>query len=1056
VNISSIAIKRPVFTVMVTVALLVLGFMGFARLGSDLFPDVSFPAVVVTVPYPGAGPAEVEQLVSKPLEDSVVSINGIDRVRSYSREGSSMLFVMFDLGVDVQEAATEVRERISAVRYRLPAETKEPIVQRFDVSAAPVLTYTLRGKGSLSELRSYADEVLRPALEQVEGVAAVDVKGGAKREIRVELDRARVDALQLSPGQIVQRLRMENLNVPAGHYDEGTREISVRTMAEFTNVEQIRDTIVATAADGSAVKLRDIANVSDGFEDQRLRVRVNGEEAVTFEVRKRSGQNTVEVAQLVKAKMATLEKSFPAGITAALIIDQARIIKSQVDQVQHDIIFGAAMAVLVILIFMLDLRSTLISAVALPTSVIATFFFMYVLGYTLNMMTLLALSLAIGLLIDDAVVVRENIFKHMEAGKPPMQAALDGTKEVALAVFATTMTIVAVFMPIAFVEGLVGQFFRQFGITITVAVIISLFVAFTLDPMLSSRFAKDVHDKSDRFAWLKFPFEWFHRQLELTYKAALHWSLRSWVNMLIVGILAVGSLFMMGPIAKLTGQEFVNSEDRGQYVLEAELPAGTSLAETARLTESVEKEILRHPDFTTVFAVIGDGDQVNKVKWRVVAVPKMERSTKLAELKEIGRAAVAKLPGAKIAVADPPFVEGAATEAVIMINVRGLEFADIERVANQIEKILQSTPGVGDIQVKYSPGRPELSVSIDRQRAADRGLSAAEVAMALRNAVEGEEAGKLRQPGQKDDVPIKVRLDKTYRGDAAALANVTIATSRGPVKLTDVVNIQRSDGPQVIERENRNRQITIWATPIGRPLGDVAAEFQPQIAKLQLAPGMSIFYDGQLRLMNENNTNMAIALLLGVVFIYIVLASQFESFIHPLTIMVTLPLALVGGIMGLFLSGNTLAMGALIGMVLLMGLVTKNAILLVDRAIVRVRDHGETPLQAILEAGPERLRPILMTSAAMVLGMWPTAVGNSEGSEFRAPMAIAVIGGVISSTMLSLIVVPVVYLTIENLKGFISRFTGGKGKRAKRPAAYVSSSDKPGDLSPAPVLSKSL
>jgi multidrug efflux pump subunit AcrB len=587
-----------------------------------------------------------------------------------------------------------------------------------------------------------------------------------------------------------------------------------------------------------------------------------------------------------------------------------------------------------------------------------------------------------------------------------------------------------------------------------VAVVISLFVAFTLDPMLSSRFSKGLHDKSDRFAWLKAPFEWVHLQLELTYKALLHWSLR---NKLIVGALAVGSLFFMGFIMKLTGQEFVASEDRGQYVLEAELPAGTSLAETARITQDVEQEILKHPDFTTVFAILGDGDQVNKVKWRVVAVPKNERTTKLAELKEIGRKAVAKLPGAKIAIADPPFVEGAATEAVIMINVRGLEFKDIERVANQIEKILKSTPGVGDIQVKYSPGRPELSVSVDRQRAADRGLTAAEVAMALRNAVEGEEAGKLRQPGQKDDVPIKVRLDKTYRGDAASLANVTISTPRGPVKLTDVVNIQRSDGPQVIERENRNRQIAVWATPIGRPLGDVAAEFQPQIAKLALAPGMSIFYDGQLRLMNENNANMLIALLLGVVFIYIVLASQFESFIHPLTIMVTLPLALVGGIMGLFLTANTLAMGALIGIVLLMGLVTKNAILLVDRAIVRVRDMGETPLQAILTAGPERLRPILMTSAAMVLGMWPTAVGTSEGSEFRAPMAIAVIGGVISSTLLSLIVVPVVYLAIENFKGFISRLGGGKGRRVEQGnGAYVPHAQTGGDLHPAPVLTKSL
>jgi HAE1 family hydrophobic/amphiphilic exporter-1 len=1027
VNLSAISIRRPVFTAMLAVAILVLGLMGFQRLGSDLFPDVSFPAVVVTVPYPGASPIEVESLVMKPLEDSVISLNGIDRVRSFSREGSGQLLVMFHLGVDVAEAATEVRERISQVRYRLPDETREPSIQRFDVSASPVLTYTLRGQGSLSALREYADEVLRPALEQVAGVAAVDVRGGAKREVRVELDRARLDALGLTPAAVVQQLRAENLNVPAGHFDEGEREISVRTLAEFQNVEQVRDTIVSTARDGSSVRLRDIARVLDGFEDARSRARVNGQEAVTLEIRKQSGQNTVAVAKGAKAAMVELEKAFPDGVTASLIIDQARFIEGNIKQVEEDIVFGGLMAVLVILIFMLDLRSTLISAVALPTSVIGTFFVMYVLGYTLNMMTLLAMSLSIGLLIDDAVVVRENIFKHLERGKPARQAALDGTSEVALSVMATTATIVAVFMPIAFVEGMVGQFFRQFGITISAAVIISTFVAFTLDPMLSSRFAASADQKKHTFDWLKRPFEWVHLQMELTYRALLGWSLR---NKLIVGALAIGSLFFMGYVLKLTGQEFVNAEDRGQFVVEAELPAGTSLEQTARVTESVEREMLTHPQIRVVFATLGAGDQVNKVNWRVVTSTKLERTETLAELKEVARRAAQKLVGARISVTDPAFVEGAATEAPIMINVRGEKYGDIERVTHGIEKILQATPGVGDVQVRHSPGRPELAVSVDRVRAADRGLSAAEVALALRTAIEGEEAGKLRQEGQKQDVPIRVRLDAPYRGDAATLANLSLPTARGPVKLGDVVNIERTEGPQVIERENRFRQVTIWATPIGRPLGDVAAEFQPRIAELELAPGMSIFYDGQLRLMNENNQAMGLALLLGVVFIYIVLASQFESFIHPLTIMVTLPLALVGGILGLFLTRNTMAMGALIGMILLMGLVTKNAILLVDRAIVRVRENGESPLQAILEAGPERLRPILMTSAAMTLGMLPTAISNAEGSEFRAPMAIAVIGGVISSTLLSLVVVPVFYLTIENTRGRLRRL---RRRRAEAP-----------------------
>jgi HAE1 family hydrophobic/amphiphilic exporter-1 len=1015
-TLSSVAIKRPILTLMVTLAMLVLGVKGFQGLGSDLFPDVSFPAVVVTIPYPGASPKEVETLVSKPLEDAVIGINGIDRVRSFSREGSSLVFVLFDMGIDITDAATEVRERVSQVRFKLPTETKEPIISRFDVSASPVLTYTVRGTGSLAETRDYTDDVLRPALEQVDGVAAVDIKGGATREVRVLLDRPKLDALSIGPGQVVARLRSENLNVPAGHYDEGVREVSVRTVGEFKSVDQIRDVIVATARDGSVVRLRDVANVEDGFADQTTRVRVNGTEAVTFEVRKQSGKNTVEIAHAVKAKLASLEKTFPKGMSTALLIDQSRFIEVELNSVKHHIILGALMAVLVILVFMMDLRSTLISAAALPTSVIGTFFVMYLFGFTLNMMTLLALSLAIGLLIDDAVVVRENIFKHLERGKPPMQAALDGTKEVALSVFATTLTIIAVFLPVAFVKGMVGQFFRQFGITICAAVAISLFVAFTLDPMLSARFTKGKTHERGFFYWLKAPFEWFFRQVEETYAAILGWAVR---HKLAVAGLAIGSMAFMGYAASLMGSEFVNSEDRSQFVVEAELPAGTSLEESSRLSESAEQILLKDPDVLVLASTLGVDGEPNKVRWRVATTLKTERTTPISLLKTRGRDAAQTIPGARVVAADPPFVEGAATEAPIMINVRGSEFPEIEAAANKIEKILKATPGVSDIQVRYSPGRPELEVELDRQRAADRGLSVAEVALGLRTAMEGDESGNLRTGD--DEVPIRVRLSEDYRADEDALRNLTIQTSRGPVKLADVATLHRSEGPQVIERENRQRQITLWATPIGRPLGDVAKEFQPAIVNAGLGPGISVAYDGQLRLMNETNENMATAMLLGLAFIFIVLASQFESIFHAITMILTVPLAMVGGVLGLFLTNNTMAMGALIGMVLLMGLVTKNAILLVDRAIVHVRDHGMQPFQAIVTAGPERLRPILMTSAAMVLGMLPTAMSNGEGSEFRAPMAIAVIGGVISSTLLSLVVVPVFYLTVENFKHRVGR-----------------------------------
>ena len=572
-NISAIAIKRPVFTVMVTVALLVLGAVGLSRLGTDLFPDVSFPVVVVNIVYPGASPEEVENLVSKPLEDSIVSLNGLDRLMTSSREGLSTTIVFFKLGVDIQEGATLVRERVAQVRFKLPAEVKEPAVARLDPSATPVLIYTLHGQGSLSQIRKYADDVLRPALEQVDGVAAVRIKGGADREVHVDLDLSRLDALGLSPEAISGVLRGANVTVPAGHYDESTREISVRAVGELGTVEQIRDLVVATAKDGSAVRLRDVASVEDGWEEMRTRIRANGDEAVSFEVVKQSGRNTIAIADAVRERLGGLEKAFPPGMRAEIILDSSAFIRETAREVEISIVYGGAMAILIILVFMLDLRSTIISAFALPTSVIATFFLMYVLGFTLNMMTLLGLSLAIGLLIDDAVVVRENIFKHLERGEPPREAALRGTEEIALSVLATTLTIVAVFVPVAFMSGLVGQFFRQFGLTVSAAVLLSLFVAFTLDPMLSSRFSRTVdHSRRDPFAFVKRPFEIVFKGMDDAYRGLLAWSLR---HKLVVGALAIGALVGVFQIVGIMGADFVNAEDRSQMVLDIELPAGT-------------------------------------------------------------------------------------------------------------------------------------------------------------------------------------------------------------------------------------------------------------------------------------------------------------------------------------------------------------------------------------------------------------------------------------------------------------------------------------------------
>jgi HAE1 family hydrophobic/amphiphilic exporter-1 len=1020
-NISAIAIKRPVFTVMVAFGLIVLGLMGLSRLGTDLFPDVSFPVVTVTVVYPGAAPAEVENLVTKPLEDDIVSLNGIDRVMSNSREGVSTVIALFKLGVNIEEATTQVRERVARNRMKLPADILEPSVGRLDTNAAPVIVYTVRGKRSLNELRKFVDDVVRPELEQVDGVAKVSVNGGADREFHVNLDQARLDALRLSTDRVVQALRLGGLTVPAGKVTQDTQDIAIRTVGDLKGVEDLRALVVATRDDGSEVRLRDVGTVDDAFEELKSRIFVNGQEAVSFEVIKQSGRNTMAVAEGIRKKVEQMEKSWPDEMRAALITNQATHIQENAHEVEIAIVFGGAMAILIILLFMLDLRSTLISAVALPTSVIATFFLMYALGYTLNMMTLLGLSLAIGLLIDDAVVVRENIFKHLERGVPPMQAALQGTQEIALAVMATTFTVVAVFLPVAFMDGIVGQFFKQFGVTVSASVLISLLVAFTLDPMLSSRFSKPVeHGAVDKFAALKAPFEAFFRWMDDTYRVILGWSVR---HKLIVGLLAIGSLVGTGAITKAMGSDFVAPEDRGQFQLEIELPAGTSLAETTRQSELIADKVRAEKYVVTVMNTVGADGDANKARLRILTVSKQQRPIPLVAIQSRVREIAKEVKSAKVAVQDVAFIEGAQGQAPIMINVRGSNYADLEKTAEEVATALRSVPGIVDIQVKHTPGKREYQVEIDRQRAADQGVSVAQIAMALRTAVDGDDSVKLRLGD--DQVPVRVRLRAEDRATAASLLRTTLMSPKGPVALADLAKILPGEGPQVIQREDRNRYIGVWARPRGRSLGEVTSELQAKVAKIELPKGIDLRYDGQIKQMNESNGAMGLALLLGVVFIYIVLASQFESFIHPLTIMTTLPLAIVGAVVALFLTKNTIAMGALIGIILLMGLVTKNAILLVDRAIERVRENGEDPLHAILEAGPERLRPILMTSAAMILGMLPTAISRGDGSEFRAPMAIAVIGGVVSSTLLSLVVVPALYLAVERAR----RWVGGLFRR---------------------------
>ncbi|MBX7116513.1 MAG: efflux RND transporter permease subunit [Myxococcaceae bacterium] len=1017
-TLSDVSIRRPVFITMLSVLLLVMGVMGLRGLGTDLFPDVSFPVVVVTTVYKGAGPAEIEQQVVKPIEDSVAGISGVDMIHSWSRENVSIVVVQFKLSVSLDKAVQEVRDKVALTQSLLPKEADLPKVGKVDVSAAPVLTYAASAKLSSQELRKLVEDKLEPALAQLDGVAEIRITGGDKREIRVDIDLEKAKAAGLAPLQIAQQIGMENVDIPAGQLELGPTELTVRALGQLRTVDELRDLPMTSNAMSAQVKLGEIATVTDGVADRRTLARLNGTEAIIVEIVKQPGKNTLAVSDAVKARIAEIEPTMGNGFHASALIDQSLLIKENAKEVWVALIFGGAMAILIILVFLLDLRGTLISSLALPTSVVGTFFVMYLLNYSLNQMTLLALSLAIGLLIDDAVVVREAITHRLDRGESPRRAASLGTKDVGLAVLATTMSLVSVFIPVAFMSGIVGQFFKQFGITISAAVLISLFISFTLDPMLSSRFAKtrNPHEKRTENAIarvLRLSFE----ATERFYERLLGWVLANKVKTSLL-TLAVLVASMVG--ASRLGAEFVPAEDRSQFMVDLELGDGASLLETTERVKLAEGVLKAFPETTDVYSVVGNNGDVNRARLRVLLKDKQERAKGLAVIKDEARSALTRsLPGTKVALFDPPVIEGAGDFYPIMVRLTGPDVDEATRQADRVAEILRKIKGTADVRVDKNPPKPSLQARIDRDRAADVGLTAAMMGAQTRLAMSGQTVGKLREG--EDETDIVVRLAEEYRQTPETIRKLNIFTPKGMRMLEEVADVDVGVNPSVIERHNRERQVAVYANlGKGAALGSIASELKAELTAKPPPPGYAVVYDGQIKTFDEQNAAFASAIGLALIFLYMVLASQFESFKHPFTIMLSVPLAVIGALLSLLLTGYNLSLGAMIGVLLLMGLVTKNAILLVDGALQNMR-AGDDVDTALRKAGPRRLRPILMTSAAMAIGMVPTAIGTGMGSEFRAPMAVAVIGGVITSTFLTLLVVPVVfaffeYLTPKSLK----------------------------------------
>lgn len=1037
-KLADISIKRPVFTTMIIMAILVLGLFSFIKLNVDLFPNIDIPYVTITTVLPGAGPEQVETDVTKIIEDAVNPIAGVDHISSTSQEGVSIVIIQFKLEMQGEIASQEVREKVAAVRSQLPDDVKEPVIQRLDPSSQPILTLTVSGQRTEKELTTYTKEVIQKRLENIPGVGSVTLVGGAEREILVSVDAERLQACDLSIQDVIQSVSNANVEIPGGTIIRGENQFILRTMGKFTKVSQFEDIIVSSPG-GQNIYLSDIASVKDTTEEKTSITRLNGKLAVGLDIRKQSGSNTVQVAESVVKELNKLRNEIPKDFNITVARDNSVFIKNSINDVLFNLLYGALLAVIVIYFFLANLRATIISAFALPTSIIGSFILMYALGFTLNMMSLLALSLAVGLLIDDAIVVIENIYRHMSEGESPLEAAKSATEEIGLAVMAVTLTLVAVFVPVAFMPGIVGRFFYEFGLTVTIAVLISLFVAFSLTPMLSSRWLKREDESLSKEGNLiertLFYFNHFFEWLSGKYRTSLNWSLGH-RKIIVFGSIAVFifSFFLMG----FLGSEFFPSQDQGEFTITIHAAPGSSLEKTNQIAEQIESMVKNKPGIVNILTTIGAGnDPVNKGNILVKLVSKKDRDYSIFEFMDELRSKI-HIPSANISFGGQNGPGGG--QKPVTFSTRGEDLTLLENYADKVERIVETTPGAVDVESSLESSKPEVRVTIERQKASALGVDPTSIATALRAMVDGVDATKFQEGGEQYNVRVKVK--ETNRNTISGVANLTIKSknksSSGKtvlIPLDAVSFINRGTGPSQINRYDRQREIKIDANLSGGALlGEVLSDAQKRISKIIAAPGYTIEVTGSGQLQSESFGNILISLALAIIFVYLVLASQFESTVYPFSIMLSLPMAIIGAVVALLVFGSSMSVMSMIGIIMLMGLVTKNGILLVDYINV-LRGRGMQRWDAALQAGQTRLRPILMTTFAMIFGMIPVAFSFGEGSEFRSPMGQAVIGGLITSTLLTLFIVPVVYTIFDDIsfvKLFNRIFRRSTSKRKER------------------------
>ncbi len=1036
-KLTQIAVDNPVFATMMMVALLVMGLFSYRQLGIDQFPNVDFPIVVVTTDYPGASPETVESEISRKIEESVNAIAGLKTLTSRSLEGKSIVIAEFELSVPSAVAMQDVREKVQMVRASFRPEIKEPLIQRFNPDDQPIVSIAVRSDvRSVRDLTTLADQIIIKRLQTVRDVGRATIAGGLKRQINIELDPGRMHALRVGVNDIMRAIKDENQNFPAGNVQRGNDDRVIEVTGRVVDPGDFADLIVARRGQ-APVYLRQVATVVDGQQELENVATLNGERALAIDVVKTQGSNTIEVARGVRRTVAELQASLPADVKLEIVRDSSRGIQNSVNNVQQTMVEGGLLTIAIVFLFLHSWRSTVITGLALPISVFGAFMVMAAFGFTLNVLTLMALSLAIGILIDDAIVVRENIMRHIGFGKTHRQAAIDGTNEIGLAVLATTFCIVAVFLPVAFMGGIIGRFFFQFGVMVSAAVLISLFVSFTLDPMLSSVWYDPQAHGNGRFARIVNSTQ---EKANGVYRVVLAWALRWPKTTLLIALATfVGSF----ALPKYIGFEFVPQADLGEQVVSIETPVGSSLEYTEAKMRQVDAALREFPEIDYTYGTVNTGyaNGKNQASLYLKLKPLKDRKRSPEQLAQPIRERLASIPGILVSI-NIPGGPGGGVQKQLQLSLQGPDTNVLDTISQDVMKRAAGIRGLVDLDRNLKAAKPILSVRLRRDAASDLGLGTAAVAQSLRPLFAGDETSLWRAP-DGENYMVMVRLPTDDRTGIADLHRVwfTAGTEANGlprmVHIAQIADVVTDVGASQINRRDLNREVQITANVYGRSAGEVSSELQQILTEIKLPPGYRFVFGGSTKDIAESAAYAGQALLMAVILIYLILASQFGSFLQPIAIMMSLPMSLIGVFLGLLVAGTTLNIFSAIGFIMLMGLVTKNAILLVD-FFNQARERGTPVNEALLEAGSIRLRPILMTTLAMVFGMLPLALGLGEGATQRAPMAHAVIGGLISSTLLTLVVVPVVLVYIDRLSLWATR-------RFSRSADEVAREHKPAE-----------